>query len=55
MSLITGVFLILAAESPSARELNWSELFVCVCVYCVCYGEADVRTAWWDMVFCEVV
>ena len=30
LSLIGGVFLILAAESPSGREVNVSELFVCV-------------------------
>ncbi len=29
LSLIGGVFLILAAESPSGRKVNVSELFVC--------------------------
>lgn len=32
LSLISGVFLILGAESPSGSRVNVSELFVCVCV-----------------------
>lgn len=30
LPLIWGIFLILASESPSGREVNVSELFVCM-------------------------
>lgn len=39
LSLISGVFLILGAESPSGSRVNVSELFVCVCVRVLVEGR----------------